>query len=56
MQAVARQIEEANKKGLEQTAADSKDRERGRPKKRDLEVAEAIKRYKAMQPATAPGS
>jgi flagellar motility protein MotE (MotC chaperone) len=55
MQAVARQIEEANKKGLEQTQQTQKTESEAARKKRDLEVAEAIKRYKAMQPATAAG-
>ncbi len=55
MQAVAQQIEEANKKGLDQTQQTQKTVSEAAGKKRDLEVAEAIKRYKAMQPATAAG-
>ncbi|HNY26173.1 MAG TPA: hypothetical protein PKH31_02215 [Candidatus Sumerlaeota bacterium] len=55
MQAVAKQIEEANKKGLEQTQQTQKATSEIASKQRDKEVAEAIKRYKAMAPATAAG-
>jgi flagellar motility protein MotE (MotC chaperone) len=55
MQAVAQQIEEANKKGLAQTQQTQKAVSEAAGKKRDLEVVEAVKRYKAMAPATAAG-
>jgi flagellar motility protein MotE (MotC chaperone) len=55
MQAVAKQIEEANKQGAAQTQQTQKAASEVAGKQRDKEVAEAIKRYKAMAPATAAG-